>query len=37
VAAIKNKGYNGFEVMERGVKNLAIFDESSIGGFNKIM
>jgi hypothetical protein len=37
VAAIKNKGYNGFEVVERGVKNLAIFDESSIKGFNKIM
>ena len=37
VSAIKNKGYNGFEVVERGVKNLAIFDESSIKGFTKIM
>ena len=37
VLAIKNKGYNGFEVVERGVKNLAIFDESSIKGFTKIM
>jgi len=37
VSAIKNAGYDGFEVMEKGGKNLAIFDEKSIRGFNKIM
>jgi hypothetical protein len=37
VSAIKNAGYDGFEVMEKGGKNLAIFDEKSIKGFNKIL
>lgn len=34
---IKSKGYNGFFVVERGSKNVAIFDESSIQKFNKIL
>ena len=33
---IKTKGYNGFYVIERGSKNVAIFDESSIENFKKI-
>lgn len=36
VDAIKNKGYAGFTVTERGSKNVAIFDESSIKDFKKI-
>ena len=36
-AEIKDKGYNGFEVTEKGVKNVAIFDESSIENFNKVI
>jgi hypothetical protein len=34
---IKSKGYDGFMVAERGSKNVAIFDESSIEKFNKIL
>jgi hypothetical protein len=37
VDAIKKSGYDGFEVVERGGKNLAIFNEKSIKGFNKIL
>ena len=37
IKAIKDKGYNGFEVTEKGVKNVAIFDESSIENFNKVI
>ena len=37
ISAIKNKKYNGFEVTEMGVKNVAIFDELSIEKFNKII
>ena len=33
---IKAKGYDGFYVVERGSKNVAIFDESSIEKFDKI-
>ena len=33
---IKSKKYDGFYVIERGSKNVAIFDESSIEKFNKI-
>ena len=34
---IKSKKYDGFYVIERGSKNVAIFDESSIEKFNKII
>jgi hypothetical protein len=34
---IKSKGYDGFYVVERGSKNVAIFDESSIEKFDKIL
>jgi hypothetical protein len=34
--AIKKQGYKGFCVTERGVKNVAIFDELSIKKFNRI-
>ena len=34
---IKSKGYDGFYVVERGSKNVAIFDESSIENFNKVI
>jgi hypothetical protein len=34
---IKSKKYDGFYVIERGSKNVAIFDESSIDKFNKII
>jgi hypothetical protein len=37
VDSIKRAGYDGFEVVEKGVKNLAIFDEGSIKGFSKIL
>jgi sugar phosphate isomerase/epimerase len=37
VDSIKRAGYDGFEVIEKGVKNLAIFDEGSIKGFSKIL
>jgi hypothetical protein len=35
ISQIKTKGYDGFYVIERGSKNVAIFDESSIENFNK--
>jgi hypothetical protein len=34
---IKSKKYDGFYVVERGSKNVAIFNESSIEKFNKIL
>jgi hypothetical protein len=37
VNQIKSKKYDGFYVVERGSKNVAIFDESSIESFNKII
>lgn len=37
ISQIKAKGYDGFFVIERGSKNVAIFDESSIENFNKII
>lgn len=37
INAIKSKGYDGFEVTERGSKNVAIFDESSIDKFKKLL
>jgi hypothetical protein len=36
IKAIKDKKYDGFEVTEKGKKNVAIFDESSIERFDKI-
>ena len=33
---LEDKKYDGFEVTEKGNKNLAIFDESSIERFDKI-
>lgn len=36
VQAIKNKGYDGFQIVERGVKNLAIFDKKFIKDFKKL-
>ena len=36
VTKIKKMGYDGFEVIEKGVKNLAIFDEKSILDFKKL-
>jgi hypothetical protein len=36
LSAIRNKRYGGFYVNERGSKNVAIFDETSIGDFKKI-
>lgn len=37
ISAIKSKGYDGFEITERGSKNVAIFDEPSIEKFEKIL
>jgi hypothetical protein len=37
ISAIKDREYDGFMVAERGSKNVAIFDESSIEKFNKIL
>jgi hypothetical protein len=34
---IKNSGFDGFFVIERGSKNVAIFDEKSIQKFKKIL
>lgn len=34
---IKSKGYDGFFVIERGSKNVAIFDEKLIDNFKKIL
>jgi hypothetical protein len=36
INAIKSGNYDGFEVTERGAKNVAIFDESSIQNFEKV-
>lgn len=36
LAAIRNNGYDGFCVTERGSKNAAIFDEASIKNYKKI-
>jgi len=36
VRRIREKGYDGFSVMERGSRNVAIFDEASIQSYNKI-
>ncbi len=36
VKRIREKGYDGFSVMERGSRNVAIFDDSSIQSFRKI-
>jgi len=37
ISQIKSKKYDGFYVIERGSKNVAIFNESSIENFNKIL
>lgn len=37
VNAIKSKKYDGFEVTEKGSKNVAIFDENNIDRFEKIL
>ena len=37
ISAIKDRKYDGFMVAERGSKNVAIFNESSIEKFNKIL
>lgn len=37
ITKIKSSGYDGFEVTERGSKNVAVFDESSIEKFEKIL
>ena len=37
ISQIKSKGYDGFYVVERGSKNVAIFDEFSIENFNKVI
>ena len=36
LSAIMDKGYDGFYVNERGSKNVAIFDETSISDFKKV-
>jgi hypothetical protein len=37
ISQIKSKKYDGFYIVERGSKNVAIFDESSIENFNKVI
>lgn len=37
ISEIKSKKYDGFEVTEKGSKNVAIFNESSIDKFEKIL
>jgi hypothetical protein len=37
ISAIKSKKYDGFEVTEKGTKNVAIFEETSIEKFEKIL
>ena len=37
IEKIKNSGFDGFFVIERGSKNVAIFDEKSIKKFKKIL
>ena len=36
-ADLKSRKYDGFEVVEKGIKNVAIFDEKSILNFKKIL
>lgn len=36
ISAIRDRKYDGFEVTEKGIKNVAIFDENSIKDFKKI-
>lgn len=37
ISSIKEKKYDGFEVTEKGAKNVAIFNENSILKFKKIL
>ena len=37
ISAIKFNGFDGFEITERGAKNVAIFDESVIEDYKKIL
>lgn len=37
ISAIKSNGFDGFEITERGAKNVAIFDESDIENYKKIL
>ena len=37
ISAIKSKGFDGFEVTERGAKNVAIFNERGIEDYKKIL
>lgn len=37
ISTIKSKKYDGFEVTEKGTKNVAIFEETSIEKFEKIL
>jgi hypothetical protein len=37
ISEIKSKKYDGFEVTEKGSKNVAIFDEKNIEKFEKIL
>jgi len=37
ISEIKLRGYDGFEVVERGIRNVAIFDEKSISNYKKIL
>lgn len=37
ISEIKSRKYDGFEVVEKGIKNVAIFDEKSILNFKKIL
>lgn len=37
ISAIKSKSYDGFQITERGSKNVAIFDANSILDYKKII
>ena len=37
ISEIKSRGYDGFEVVEMGIRNVAIFDEKSILNYKKIL
>jgi len=37
IQSIKDSGFNGFYLIERGSKNIAIFDENSIQNFKQIL
>ena len=37
IERIKESGYDGFYIVERGAKNVAIFDEKSMKSFEKIL